>query len=569
MDKTLQTRNVQMLSNLGNGLKEQFELQSFCDVTLTTTNHDSSESGQPESSRPSVECHKVVLAATTKHFDNYLKGRGNEVNIIDVSPMHIDILKETLTYLYNGECLINERNVFDLLDTANAWVILELATDCCRFFINAKTTGNACKFYEKLIKSDLNNTSVELRDFIREHFNELYENQQIACLSLASFNNVIAVDVINVDNEDMIFDAALLVIKSLSGAVDPEDLQKCWKLIHVELMSVTYLVERVMYHKLLRDAPQNKYVKQAITQIHEDSANNTIRTQRALVRSVPMENGQKDMGMFAYINEHNMVCALNSKNNKWEEVMSAPDWVDDTTVVHNYPGGLIVAGKECQFDGNKMSLLYLRDKCEIQCPNLQSCMYGHFIQYCSVYIYIFGGNVWNRQMENWIADQQIWKLHQNDGNWIECGWLPNFLNPIPAAIDCNPSCYAIDPDTSRYMKFNFTKDFWTGAQGVLEVPRISIYRFVIHLGELKTFMSNKIVTYQKTKAIIKQYKQMDGLQVDSVMIYKGDIHAYVTVDEECKIMKYNSENNSWCDTMIPRFPKNVRIHYIGPIENVP
>ena len=291
MDETLRTRNVQMLSNLGNGLKQQFELQKYCDVTLTT-NHDSSESGPPESTRPSVECHKIVLAATTKRFECYMNGRDNEVNIIDVSPMHIDILKETLAYLYNGECLINEMNVFGLLDTANAWVIPELAADCCRFFINAKTTGNVCKLYKRLRKYDLRDTSAKLLNFIRKHFNELCGNQQVACLSLSSFNGVIAVDAINVDNEDMIFDAALLVIDNFSGTINPEELAMFWKLIKFERLSITYLVETVIYHELLRDSPQNKYVKQAITQIHKDAASNTIRTQRALVSSKPIKTTQ-------------------------------------------------------------------------------------------------------------------------------------------------------------------------------------------------------------------------------------------------------------------------------------
>ena len=292
MDETLRTRSVQMLSNLGNGLKRQFELQTFWDVTLTTTNHDSSESGPSEQaelsepSGPSVKCIKAVLAATTKHFNNYLNGRaGNDVNTIDVSPMHIDTLRETVMYLYNGECLINEMNVFDLLDTANTWVIPELAADCCKFLIIGNTTGNVCKFYEKLRMLDFRDTSAELCNFIRKHFKELCGNQHIACLSLSSFNNVIEADAINVDKEDMIFYGALLVIENQSDPVNPEELTKCWELIRFERMSVTYLVGTVMYHKLLRDAPQNRYVKQAIIRIHKDSESTTIRAQRTPVET--------------------------------------------------------------------------------------------------------------------------------------------------------------------------------------------------------------------------------------------------------------------------------------------
>ena len=312
MDETLRTRNVQMLSSLGNGLKRQFELQKFCDVTLTTTNKSSGSgssalttTNQNTASEhvTSVECHKVVLASTTKHFEHYLSSRGNEVNIIDVSPIPADTLKETLTFLYNGECLINEVNVFALLDVANTWVVPELAADCCRFIISARTVENVCSFYEGLRTSERSDTSAELCDFIRENFMELYENQQIACLSLASFNNVIAVDAVKVDKEDMVFAGAVLVIDNHPGAVDQEDLAKCWQLIRFERMSITYLVDTVMYHELMRDAPQHDYVKQAVT--HLSRQDSSISTSISTARTWVTSNAERFITLFTKMNRRN------------------------------------------------------------------------------------------------------------------------------------------------------------------------------------------------------------------------------------------------------------------------
>ena len=261
MDKILQKRKVNMLSNLEDVLREQFKTQKFCDITLTTTNQNSKSK-----STSSVECHKIVLAATTKHFEHYLNSRENRVNTIDVSPIPAHTLKEILVYLYNGECLIIESNVCALLDTANTWVIPELVEDCWRFIASAKSIDNACRFYESQCRSDNRYRSWELCIFIRENFTEVYENKEIACLSLASFNDVIRITP-KVDNHEIIFDAALLVIANHSEAVNHEDLVKCWQLMPFKRMSIPYLVNTVMYHELIRDSPQKHHVIRAVSQL--------------------------------------------------------------------------------------------------------------------------------------------------------------------------------------------------------------------------------------------------------------------------------------------------------------
>ena len=177
MDVTVRTRNVDMLSKLGNGLKRQFELQKFCDVTPTTTNQESPQLTS------SIECHKVVLSTSSRYFEQYITDNGDEVNIIDVSPITIDVMKEVLGFLYNGECLIRESNVLGLLDITKMWVVPELATDCCRYMVNSMTFDNVCYFYEVLSKFDHQVTSAKLSYFIRGHFKELHQNKQISGLS--------------------------------------------------------------------------------------------------------------------------------------------------------------------------------------------------------------------------------------------------------------------------------------------------------------------------------------------------------------------------------------------------
>ena len=414
-----------MVVSLGQGLKRQFELQKFCDVTVTTSNPDS-----PDSSH-SVGCHKVVLASSSKYFEHRLTDKGHVVIRIDVSPMNDGVLKEALTFLYNGECLIHRRNVYDLLKTAQTWVVPQLAAECCRYIINTRTIDNVCIFYEELRKLDQDDTSASLSYFIREHFKELHENKQIACLSLTSFNDIIAHDSFNVDSEDVVFASAEMVIQKNSGVVEKSELTRCWELIRFEFMSMTYLVDTVMYHELLRDAPQNKYVKQAVACNHTKMQGSKNRSARAWKDSESIQVKANTSpthvyvakGTLVYINSQNMVCSYNKRDNIWEESMAVPGWIDDTTVMSGYPSGLVVVGKKCNFVGRKVSLLDLQSRCEIKYPDLPEATHGCAVEYFIGTLYVIGGygfSINSHFRWSWENKSDVWRISQTESTWTKC-----------------------------------------------------------------------------------------------------------------------------------------------------
>ena len=228
-----------------------------------------------------------------------------------MSPVNTDVMKEVLAFLYHGECLIRERNVFEILDIARMWVVPELATDCCRYMVNSMTVGNVCYFYEALSKFDHQETSAKLCYFIRELFKELHQNKQISCLSVRSFNKVIAFDDIHLDNEDQICQSAEMIVEMSSCAVDQEHLAKCWELIRFEFMSMPYLVDTILFHDLLRDPPQRNYVKHAMAYNHKESTIDNNRSRRTLdggcdpvnVIRGPTITAQVDNRSLAYINQ--------------------------------------------------------------------------------------------------------------------------------------------------------------------------------------------------------------------------------------------------------------------------
>ena len=562
MELTVRTQNVDLLFKLGNGLKRQFELQKFCDVTLTTTNQESPQLTS------TIECHKVVLSSSSRYFEHYITDYGDEVNMIDVSPLNIDVMKEVLAFLYNGECLIRESNVFKMLDTARRWVVPELATDCCRYMVNSLTVHNVCYFYEALSKFDYQVTSAKLCYFIREHFIELHENKQISCLSLRSFNKIIAFDDIHVDNEDVIFQSAEMILEKSAVAVDQKDLAKCWKLIRFEFMSMPYLVDTVMFHDLLRDPPQRNYVKRAIAYNHKETTINSNRLRRTwnggydpdYVVWGPTITAQVDNSKLTYINGQNMVCWFNKIKNRWEEIMRAPDWIDHTTVVASCPDGLIVAGKKCETNGKKVSLLDLHNRCEINYPNLPQAVYGCAICCRNNTVYLVGGNTSTLKYNfwNWCCSKIIYIIQQTETSWVQYESIHNIEveNPV-VAPNVNESCYFID--SNSVYKFNFATCFSTALTGLQENYNPDIEGVVVYKNRLTVFKYDRVMTLENQRWIMNRYYEpLYGLK--QVMIYDGEIHACVVDGDTCKIMKYDSENILWKDTKIPTFPKSKYSH---------
>ena len=570
MDVTVRTRNVDLLSKLGNGLKRQFELQKLCDVTLTTTKQVSLQV------MSSIECHKVVLSSSSRYFKQYITDYGDEVNIIDVSPVNIDVMKEVLAFLYNGECLIRESNVFELLNTAKMWVVPDLATDCCRYMVNSMTVDNVCCIYEALSKFDHQETSAKLCYFIREHFKELHENKQISCLSVRSFNKIITFDDIHVDNEDVIFQSAEMIVEKSAGAVDQEDLAKCWELIRFEFMSMPYLVDTVMFHDLLRDQPQRSYVKRAIAYNHKESTIDTNRSRRTwdvfydpvnIIRS-PTITAQVEGKSLTYINDQRVVCRFNKIENSWKTIMQAPKWIDHTTVLASCPAGLIFAGKNCATNGNRVSFLDLHNMCDIRYPNLPQAVYGPAICYWNNTVHLIGGTTYMPTKlwplcGHWRCSDILYRISQTTTTWEQYERKlhnTNAENPIFAHIN-DESCYLIG--FSYFYKFSLARCTCTALPDLPEQYNHLSDGVVVYKNQLTVFQHDQVMTLENHRWIIKRYKPLTGLK--QVMIYEGEIHACVEDGDKCNIMKYDTENNLWKNTKIPTFPKSGYSHQMTVI----
>ena len=94
----------------------------FCDVSLTT-NKSAADNHQ------SVECHKLVLLSS-QYFESLLSRKNDQINFIDVSPVSVNVVKEIIGFLYNGECLLHHSTLVGTLETSVAWKLPLLTEEC-------------------------------------------------------------------------------------------------------------------------------------------------------------------------------------------------------------------------------------------------------------------------------------------------------------------------------------------------------------------------------------------------------------------------------------------------------
>ena len=131
MDTVCRTRSSLVQTTLCQNLKHNYECQMYCDVTLTT-NQSAADNHQ------SVEYHKLVLLSSSPYFKSFLGTKDDPINIINVSPVSINVVKEINGFLYNGECLLHHSTLIETLETSVTWKLPLLTEECFIYMMRNK-----------------------------------------------------------------------------------------------------------------------------------------------------------------------------------------------------------------------------------------------------------------------------------------------------------------------------------------------------------------------------------------------------------------------------------------------
>ncbi|XP_059898366.1 kelch-like protein 20 [Gadus macrocephalus] len=215
-DKVLQGLNGIRLNN------------AFCDVTLCCGGQE-------------FPCHRIVLAAISTYFQamfsvDLIESRQERVALNGLEPQMIGML---VSYAYTSKVFISKANVQGLLAAANLLDIMPVREACCRFMerqmdetncvgIHCFAEAHSCKTLEK-----------RSMEYILANFKTVYQQEEFLSLCLDKLTQIIASDQLNVPQEEMVFEAAMLWLNKCSSRKPSFD--KVLEHIRLPLISPYYL----------------------------------------------------------------------------------------------------------------------------------------------------------------------------------------------------------------------------------------------------------------------------------------------------------------------------------------
>ena len=528
MDTVCRTRNSQVMSTLCHNLKHNYECQKFCDVTLTT-NQSAAENHQ------SVECHKLVLLSSSQYFKSLLNPKDDQINIIDVSPVSISVVKEIIGFLYNGECLLHHSTLIETLETSVTWKLPLLTEECFTYMRKFKNMENVCRFYELSLKHQNIDALYDMSNYIREHLSELSEGNHLVQLSLKAFCEIIKSDEVNVETEDVICATAMSLIENEQS---DEDITRCLKLIRYEHLTLDFLFD-VISHTIMKNEPQKSYLRNA----HKYQFNKEKMQPEKTARFWgPRER-------FMYVNKKKMICEIS--DGKRRPLVAAPDWIDHVTSLYTRGSYILfVSAKETKPEnGRNIMLVSLSEPCYVKTlPDLPECIHGAGVVNTGTHIFIMGGlrYVDGREYRSKTVD----RLCLMSNEWESC---PPMLGDVvqPVTLLHNQYLFVMGSylnegnNSHKLQRYNietsectFIKDLPFGMFNLTAAA-------VVYKNRLTVVSRERLMSYEQESDTwsVKEYEDL------------GDVTTALKVDEELctciyrngrySLMSYDDEDNVW------------------------
>ena len=528
MDTVCRTRNSQVMSTLCQNLKHNYECQMFCDVILTT-NQSAADNHQ------SVECHKLILLTSSPYFKSLLNPKDDQINIIDVSPVSIIVVKEIIGFMYNGECLLHHSTLIETLDTSVTWKLPLLTEECFTYMRKFKNLEYAGRFYELSLKHQNIDAIYDMSNYIREHLNELSEGNHLIQLSLKAFCEIIKSDEVNVETEDVICATAMSLIENKQS---DEHITKCLKLIRYEHLTLGFLFD-VISHTIMKNEPQKSYLRNALDyQCSKDG--------------VQPEKSARFWGQhqrFLYVNKGKMICEISIGENR--PLRATPDWIGPVTSLYTRGSNILFvsAGTDKPEYGRNMMLVSLSEPCYSKTlPDLPERIHCAGVVNTGTHIYVMGGLRFincTRYRSNAVD-----RLCLMSNKWETCPpLLENVVQPITLLYNQYlfvMGSYLQQGDSTKVQRYNIETSEWTFIKdlpfGVSNLRAAA----VVYKNRLTVVSSKYLMSYEQESDtwLVTKYEELDW-GVPTALIVDGEFCTCVYRNGNYSLMSYDGEDNVW------------------------
>ena len=527
MDTVCRTRNSQVMSTLCQNMKHNYECQLFCDVTLTT-NQSTADNHQ------SVECHKLVLLSSSPYFKSLLSPKDDQINIIDVSPVNINVVKEIIGFLYNGESLLHHSTLIETLETSVTWKLPLLTEECFTYMRKFKNMENVCRFYELSLKHQHINAIYDMSNYIREHLSELSEGNHLVQLSLKAFCEIIKSDEVNVETEDVICATAMNLIEKEQSE---EDITRCLKLISYEHLTSDYLFD-VISHTVMKNEPQKSYLRSA----HKYQFNKEKMQPEKTARFW----GPRQQ--FVYANKEKMICKISDGESR--SLIAAPDWIDNVTSLYTRGSTILFvsAHPDKPEYGRNMMLVSLSEPCYVKTlPDLPERTHAAGVVNTGSHIYVMGGL---RDVDGMRRrSKKVDRLCLTSNEWETCPpLLKDVVQPVTLLHNQHlfvMGSYLKQGNSTKVVRYNLETSEWTFIKdlpfGMFNLTAAA----VVYKNRLNVVSSERLMSYEQESDTwsVREYEDLGD--VPMALIVDDELCICITRIGKYSLMSYDEEDNVW------------------------
>ena len=515
------TNNTEQLQRFINNLWQHQQKNEFCDFTLTTNN-------------TSIECHKLVLSSASSYFCQLLCNSEHNTNIIDVTPLPEHILRTVVAFMYNSEYVIDDENVIELLKLSGIWNLDVLAKLCVTYLNENITINNACRFYNFALDNvDLHKSQI-VNKFIREHFTSIYESGKLSELSLKNFTTIIEHDEINVKNEDVIFNSAVQIINQQTSV---EDINRCLELIRFPHTSGEFLVNVILDHKLLKDPPRDRYLREALMYQENKASTPEVKPPRYWGIS----------GIYFFGTGHSVYHYVSKAgNNECVKLMNIPEWMDDGTAVASHKERVVIVGGYNNIDGDKRALLFdMTDNTKVtQLPDLPEARWDTGVVLSDNHVYVVGGINFN---SGYLSS--VYCLPFGSDVWQTKRLMPHKVHS-PLVVQHQQCIYVLGGSNnngiqSSVSQYSIEDGIWKQCTNMPVACSNEEAGVVVHEDRIKVITVDKCLMYDDDTDTwtVKHYNKL-GNTVNA-FVRRGQICAVVQNGGIYSMMSYDDVDNVW------------------------
>ena len=128
---------------------------------------------QLKAGQESVPANRLVLACFSKHFQDKFKAQSNENNSLVIEGIDGQSLRTLIDYIYDGNIVINNKTVFDLLTAAHKLKLTDVVNYCCEF-LQSVIIYDSCLYVLNAAKLCGNNALQQTAiQHVNEHFDKI------------------------------------------------------------------------------------------------------------------------------------------------------------------------------------------------------------------------------------------------------------------------------------------------------------------------------------------------------------------------------------------------------------